>query len=337
MSRRILLALVFVSAFALVLAACTTGPAPEASRPRAAGAVTAGEDEGLDAEIAEHNEEVAERLEALDEARQAGTVGKTGRLAAAPATGWVGEHLVNQTGDDWEPAVATDPSAPYVYLLHNRYGGTPACAANCPDPAMILHVSTDGGSTWRADQYICVCKKVKGQFDPIIEVVPTTGTVYAVWMNDYNIVFSKSTNHGSTWSTPVPVYGNVSFGDKPNLAMSRDGRNVYVLFNGPTGGDVYAAVSHDSGATWTQVRVTNDDRYHYDYGVTVLPGGRVLRRSSASRTRDRARRQRGRSTSTSTRRTTRARRGPTPWSTRSSSARRARRPGAIPSSTTAVP
>jgi hypothetical protein len=49
-----------------------------------------------------------------------------------------------------------------------------------------------------------VCKKVKGQFDPIIEVVPTTGTVYAVWMNDYNIVFSKSTNHGSTWSTPVP-------------------------------------------------------------------------------------------------------------------------------------
>jgi len=139
-----------------------------------------------------------------------------------------------------------------------------------------LKVSSDGGATWGAERYICVCKRVHGQFDPLVEVVPNTGAVYAVWMNDFNIVFSKSTNHGSTWSTPVPIYGNVSWGDKPNLGMSADGRDIYVLFNGPTDGDVYAAVSHDSGATWTQTRVTNDNRYHYDYGVTVLPNGRVL-------------------------------------------------------------
>jgi len=278
MRRRALVSLAVVSAFVLVLAACTRSPSPSRARPRADVAVEEPivGDQGVEAEIAEHQEQVTERIEALHEARSSGTLGKTGPIASAAATGWAGERPINATGDDWEPAVATDPSAPYVYILHNRYGGAPACASNCPDPAMIVHVSTDGGSTWRAEQYLCTCKKVKGQFDPIIDVVPTTGVVYAVWMNDYNIVFSKSTNHGSTWSTPVPVYGNVSFGDKPNMGMSPDGRNVYVLFNGPTGGDVYAAVSHDAGATWTQVRVTNDDRYHYDYGVNVLPSGRVL-------------------------------------------------------------
>jgi Neuraminidase (sialidase) len=51
---------------------------------------------------------------------------------------------------------------------------------------------------------------------------------------------------------------------------------VYVLFNGPTGGDVHAAISHDAGETWSQVRVTNDERYHFAYGTAVLPDGRVL-------------------------------------------------------------
>ena len=95
-------------------------------------------------------------------------------------------------------------------------------------------------------------------------------------MNDFNIVFSKSTDRGATWSTPVPVYGNVSWGDKPNFATSADGQHVYVLFNGPTSGDVYAATSHDFGATWTQVRVTNDTRYRFAYGTAVLPSGRVV-------------------------------------------------------------
>ena len=29
---------------------------------------------------------------------------------------------MSSTSDDWEPAVAADPKAPYVYLLTTRYG-----------------------------------------------------------------------------------------------------------------------------------------------------------------------------------------------------------------------
>jgi hypothetical protein len=263
--------LAVTTTLALVGAACTSSP-PSADRARAPEEV----DEGLQEEIEEQGERTLERLEALEEARAAGTVGLIEPIRRTPTSGWAGERLLDETSDDWEPAIATDPSRPWVYVLHNRYGGEPACRNRCPDPAMILHVSDDGGRTWRPERFLCVCKGVRGQFDPLIEVVPDTGDVYAVWMNGFRIHFSSSTDHGRTWSEPVFVHADVNWGDKPNMALSPDGQDVYVLFNGPTGGDVRAAVSHDGGLTWTTTRVTNGDRYYFDYGGVVLPDGRVL-------------------------------------------------------------
>jgi hypothetical protein len=63
----------------------------------------------------------AERLEALAKAKANGTFGG-GAATTNPANGWVGSRLLNAPTDDWEPAVAADPSAPYVYLLTTRYG-----------------------------------------------------------------------------------------------------------------------------------------------------------------------------------------------------------------------
>jgi hypothetical protein len=278
--------LVLLSSLLVVAGACTSSSSDAPSHPRAPGEEVSGEsgtgaeeaeaDEGLAEELAEQTEGTQERLEALEEARADGALGVTGKIANAPAPGWAGERLVNATGDDWEPAVAADPNAPYVYILHNRYGGEPACKQGCPDPAMILHVSKDGGATWRPERYVCTCKGVKGQFDPLIDVVRDTGDVDAVWMNNFTIVFSSSTDHGKTWSKPVLIHPDVNWGDKPNMAISPDGQDVYVLFNGPSGGDVYAAVSHDAGASWSTTRVTDNERYHFDYGGVVLRDGRVV-------------------------------------------------------------
>lgn len=262
---------IVAAVLSLLAAGCTSTASDAPTNPRADAV-----DEGLQQEIEEQAEATQERLEALEEARVAGTLGVIEPIAGTPAVGWAGEQVVDETGDDWEPAIAADPNAPFVYVLHNRYGGEPACANNCPEPAMILHVSKDGGQTWRPERYLCVCKGVKGQFDPLIEVVRDTGDVYAVWMNNFLIHFSSSGDHGKTWSKPVPLHPDVNWGDKPNMAVSADGQDVYVLFNGPTGGDAYASVSHDSGATWTATRLTNGDRYYFDYGGVVLPGGRVV-------------------------------------------------------------
>ena len=67
----------------------------------------------------------------------------------APASGWVGSRLLSLNTDDWEPAVATDPKAPWVYLLTTRYGVVPpGCTSHCPSPFIALAISSDGGSSF---------------------------------------------------------------------------------------------------------------------------------------------------------------------------------------------
>jgi hypothetical protein len=265
-------AIVTLALTAVVLSACTSSGAPSAPRARANEPV----DEGLTEEIAEQQEGVDERTEALEAATEAGTVGIVDDIHRNSSPGWAGERIVNRTGNDWEPSIAADPNAPYVYILHNRYGGEDACANGCPDPAMILHVSDDGGATWQPERFLCRCKGIRAQYDPLIEVVRGTGDVVAVWMNGFKIQFARSTDHGATWTEPTWIHPDVKWGDKPNLAISDDGQDVYVQFNGPTGGDAYSAVSNDGGLTWSTTKITESDRYYFDYGGAVLPNGVVV-------------------------------------------------------------
>jgi hypothetical protein len=231
---------------------------------------------GIEEERAEQAAATAERLEALAEAREAGTAGLTSPIENAPAAGWTGEQLVNPNTDDWEPAIAADPNAPFVYTLHTRYGEPKPCQGNCPSPLIVLRVSPDGGTTWRPETPLCICRGAKAQYDPEIEVVPNTGDVYAAWLNGgFNTVFSRSTDHGKTWSEPVKTYGNVSWTDKPFLATDATGKHVYVSWNGPSGGDLYVAQSLDFGATWSQSKVADTKRYYFAFGGVVAPDGTV--------------------------------------------------------------
>ena len=232
-------------------------------------------------EFAEEAEETAERIDAF---RQAKAAGKFGRVVAttSPATGWAGSQVMKATTDDWEPAVAADPSAPNVYLLTTRYGvDPPRCDQHCPSPFLALAISTDNGGTWSAQKPICLCLGTKAQYDPTIEVVPNTGAVYSAFLlgdrhNGFSTVFTKSTDHGKHWTEPVHVYGNVSWTDKPEITMSPSGRHVYVSWNGPQGGDLYVGQSHDFGATWTQQHLSSDKRYYYAYDARVLSDGTVV-------------------------------------------------------------
>jgi hypothetical protein len=208
--------------------------------------------------------------------------GKTPEAVAASAIdpdlahpGWSGEQLLGSIkNDDWEPAVAADPVRPYVYILTTRYGGQKACSA-CPDPALILKVSKNSGQTFGPDQFLCVCPGVTGQNDPQIEVA-SDGTVYAAWLNDYvpGVVFSKSSDHGNSWTPPVTLKtAAIAFGDKPALAISSTGRDVYVAWNSS---DSYISVSHDFGASFgPPIKTNTDSRYWFAYAGAVAPDGTV--------------------------------------------------------------
>ena len=251
----------------LVLAATTpdagTSTTPS-SKARAPGPAGEGTEESL---------ERLYRLESAEAARARGQLGRTGAVTRAPAPGWAGARVLHPRHNDWEPAVAADPNDPWVYVAVTRYGA-PECG-RCPDAAIMIERSADGGKTWSKARPLCRCAGHGWQADPILEVVPDTGAVYALWLMGWDTWFSRSDDHGRTWSDPVSTKGTVAWTDKPALTVNANGNRVYASWNGPKGGDLWIARSRDGGATWTRRKVVDSRRYYFAYNGATLPGGTV--------------------------------------------------------------
>jgi hypothetical protein len=80
------------------------------------------------------------------------------------------ERLFSAPGprqDDWEPSVAADDFG-HVYIATTRFNGTDACRGYCPDPAIVIERSSDGGRTWSGPRFLCTCPGVDGQADPVL-------------------------------------------------------------------------------------------------------------------------------------------------------------------------
>jgi hypothetical protein len=289
--RRLLVALGIVGSLVLVVGALVLVRPWDGDRRSDSRAATErvaeGEGRAGSEEAQDEQQVTSERLAALAQARSDGTFGAPAAATTTAAAGWNGSQLLNAATDDWEPAVAADPSSSYVYLLTTRYGEPKTCSSHCPTPYLVLTISSDGGATWGDQVPLCVCRGSGAQYDPTIETVPGTGgrVVYSAFLNadranGFSTVFTKSTDYGATWSTPVHVYGNVSWTDKPEITMSAQGKekgkDVYVSWNGPEGGDLYVGQSHDYGATWTQQKLSDTKRYYYAYDGRVLPDGTVV-------------------------------------------------------------
>ncbi len=190
--------------------------------------------------------------------------------SALAATGWAGEIQVANE-DTWEPDVAADPSSSYVYAMYNRFGIT---CHRCPNPQMQIRISSNGGQTWAPEKPMCTCTGVAWQYDPVISV-SSSGTVYAAWMNANTIVFSKSTDHGATWSTPLAASGK-SWADKPWMAVSANGTDVYIAYESRS--QLQLTSSHDGGTTFSKPITVNTDSsvYRYPNGFVVLPNGTAV-------------------------------------------------------------
>jgi hypothetical protein len=233
---------------------------------------SSGASEELAEELRRESSSYIGRIRQLEHAERRGTLGVRTRILRRPAAGWAGERVWDRRGNDWEPAIAADPSSALVYQLTTRYG-TRFCR-RCPDPWIVLRTSPDGGATWSKDAPLCRCRNGKSQHDPQIEVA-TDGTVYAAWLDNFNpgVAFTKSTDRGATWSKPVYVHADLKFSDKPILAISADGRDVYLAFNAS---DSFVVASHDFGETFSAPVQSNEDgRYYFAGGGYVAPDGTV--------------------------------------------------------------
>jgi len=173
------------------------------------------------------------------------------------------EERVWGGGDDWEPAVAADPAAPWIYQLTTRYGGS--------QPEIVFRRSSDGGASWGGDRVLAT-----NAADPMIEVADD-GTIFAMGIvgNGFKLQMTRSSDHGASWTALQSVLtpGQPNWGDRPVLAISPDGQDVYVAFNQA---DSYVSSSHDGAASFlAPVQTSNNGRYWFHSAGAVAPDGDV--------------------------------------------------------------
>jgi hypothetical protein len=189
------------------------------------------------------------------------------RAGARPQAPFASEHLWGVPGETrWEPVVAADPHAPWVYQMST--GQRPNF--------LLFRASSDGGRTWGPERHLCHRGvRVPFQYDPQIAVAGD-GTIDVVCLDGFRpgAVFARSRDHGATWSKAVRLDGRKGYSDKPTLAISPDGRDVYVAYNSYYA--LFVSASHDYGASWVPpVRATAHRRWYYSLSGAVGRDGAV--------------------------------------------------------------
>lgn len=191
------------------------------------------------------------------------------------------------SANDWEPNVAASSNSAWVYQMTTRYSHPSQCGAK--GHCLVFRASANHGRTWSAARALprryCPprrhqCVLARNQNDPVL-AVSARGVIYAAWMDDWDVVFMRSSDHGQTWHDRFDFRraAGRSFTDKPWIVISRSGRDVYVAFNAS---DSYIAASHDFGRTWSRPVKTNaDHRYWFAEGGAVARGGAVYFAESA--------------------------------------------------------
>jgi hypothetical protein len=113
MKRRIPIAIMTVACIVavVVVARLSTRTSEPTSQARTSSEAT--EPRGGD-EAREEAEELGQEL------RLEGGVARVSQVANAPAAGWQGEQVWSLTANDWEPAIAVDPSSTWVYEATTR-------------------------------------------------------------------------------------------------------------------------------------------------------------------------------------------------------------------------
>jgi hypothetical protein len=202
------------------------------------------------------------------------------------APGWTSERRWSAK-NDWEPNIAADPSSPWLYQMTTQYGDAPVCRPHMLH-CILFRSSPDRGRTWRKSIVMnrrqCppgqACRQAAWQNDPGL-AISASGVIYAAWMNQWDVVFAKSADHGRVWTDYHDFRRalGASFTDKPWIAISRGGKDVYVAFNRSNS---YVSASHDYGRTWSvPVRTNTDGRYWFAEAGAVAPDGHVYFAESA--------------------------------------------------------
>lgn len=188
------------------------------------------------------------------------------------------ERLLPESTDCWEPALAAGPNG-RVYVVAGRRHGMPRDKDF--EQQQVIGRSEDGGATFEPPRLMTA--EGHSHYDQRI-AVDADGTVYVSYMDwekdatgrsSSRLRLARSRDEGRTFTPQTVTTHRVS--DKPELAVSSDGKHLYIVYDDiivaastaaracavwvddRRGGlDVWARCSLDGGRTWGSETLLSD-------------------------------------------------------------------------------
>jgi hypothetical protein len=184
--------------------------------------------------------------------------------------------------DGWEPAMAVGPREQVYVVAGQRRDATPAgqrrggTSANEFDQQQVIWRSIDGGTTFEGPWLVDANGHRQG--DQRI-ATDRDGTIYVSYMDHENLNpgaptrlrLARSRDEGRSFTAEtIPV---TSVSDKPELAVSADGRRIAIVYEATPGPTI--VTSNDGGTTWNNGRLIepSNGRHFWPEALTFAPDG----------------------------------------------------------------
>jgi subtilisin-like proprotein convertase family protein len=171
-------------------------------------------------------------------------------------------------------SICCDPAIAWTADGNTAFTATLAACTNLCN--VVVYKSTDQGATWGS----AVRLSTGGQSDKEYMHIdthatsPHAGKIYVAW-HDFNTQrFARSTDGGTTFSTPITIDG-ANEGIGSDLTSDKNG-NVYYIYPATNLSVIRVAKSTDGGATFaaaTTLAATLDD---YDFAIPAMETRRAF-------------------------------------------------------------